>query len=271
MRRYLVIAAMIAGAALANEEEAALLLLQVATFGGSGAVEVPAIPTTGLVSWWRPSTYLDGTDSIGGHNLTTTGGVAAGASGYRFTGAYTGNDADEAAYAAYTADHYSTNFTIGLLIYRHTNEAVSGTGNPSVRTYADRSAGSVVDGWTIEKVSNITTVRLVTRGNATYVIASYSGSLNSTTGAWQHYAGTYDGSAAKLYIDGVLVKSTAGSITISNAPDSVVVGARHADLDNAENNLVGSENANYDEMTLHSVALTSNEVYSLATTLLGTK
>lgn len=271
MKRYVAILAMLASAAVANDEEAANLLLHVATFGGAGAVEAPAIPSTGLVSWWRPSTYLDGTDSISGHNLTTTGGVTVGASGYRFAGTYTDVDADEAAYASYTADHYATNFTVGLLIYRHANEVVGGPGNPAVRTYVDRSAGVGVYGWTLEKVSNNTSVRLLTSGNATYVIATYSGSLNTQTGVWQHYCATYDGSAAKLYIDGVLVKSTAGSMTISNAPDSVVIGARNADLDNHENNQDASENANIDEITLYSVALTSNEIINLATTLLGTK
>lgn len=271
MRRCLVIAAMIAGAALANEEEAALLLLQVATFGGAGAVEAPAIPTTGLVSWWRPSTYLDGTDSIGGHNLTATGAVTVGASGYRYAGTYTNLDADAAAYTTYTPDHYSTNFTVGLLMYRHANEAVGGAGNPTVRSYVDRATIMTADGWFLEKVSNNNTVRLLTRGNATYVIASYSGSLNTITGQWQHYCGTYDGSAARLYIDGVLVKTTAGTMTPSNAPVALVFGARHEDLDDAENNQVSSENAAYDEMTLYSVALTSNEIYNLATTLLGTK
>lgn len=92
-------------------------------------------------------------------------------------------------------------------------------------------------------------------GPCTWVVAESNSAL--TYGMWYHVAATYDGSTAKLYIDGAL-QSTTGSGSAISYPSSV-----------AQNFSIGKYNINayataiIDDVRLHDSVLTAGQIYSL--------
>jgi hypothetical protein len=232
-----------------------------AWYGGIPSA-LPDIPTDGLVSWWRPGATLGDDDQVGAYNLTRTNVEPATVLGYKTDGS---NDTAQAVFADYTIDHYHTNLTIGMLIRR---DALPTTG--IVESFADRSAGAVVDGWTLENVRSIGTnhIRFVTRGNGIYAIATGNSAPVGTTGVWFHAAGVYDGAVAYVYVNGVEVDNTAGVHVISNAQQGITFSARHPVAGFFENNNVTSINGYFDEMTYYNRALSSAEIQQLADELL---
>lgn len=82
-----------------------------------------------------------------------------------------------------------------------------------------RLVGKSGGGWATSPywltIQNNWTYFYVADGN-TYVGAAALGQVQADR--WHHLVGTYDGATAKLYIDGKLVNSGQGAITLQNAP-----------------------------------------------------
>jgi glucose/arabinose dehydrogenase len=89
------------------------------------------------------------------------------------------------------------------------------------------------------------------RGAATAVLPS--------TGVWHHVAGTYDGSAVKLYIDGAVAASVAASGAIPTTTNALFIGTKNAAAPAGDHFL-----GRIDDVRVYNVALPVDDIANLA-------
>ncbi len=92
----------------------------------------------------------------------------------------------------------------------------------------------------------------------TYRLSARAASIYPIDGTWVHYAGTYDGTTMKLYINGVLDTSRTVSVTIGT--NSLPVSFA------AENNGARAFKGGLDDVRIYSRALSASEIEQLAST-----
>ena len=80
-----------------------------------------------------------------------------------------------------------------------------------------------------------------------------------STNQWYHFAGTYDGTTQKFYLNGVLVGSRTSTISYT-ALDSVLIGA---DKGTVNGTLTDFWQGSIDEVRIYNYALTATEITSL--------
>jgi hypothetical protein len=100
-------------------------------------------------------------------------------------------------------------------------------------------------------------------GNILYMYVGGSKFAQTATGAWtkdtwQHFAGTWDGTTAHLYIDGVDMPITLSGTLSNPTATAGVIGAYSTNI--------GSEdwNGSIDDVRLYDGALSSSEISGLA-------
>ncbi|OGS15764.1 MAG: hypothetical protein A2251_08760 [Elusimicrobia bacterium RIFOXYA2_FULL_47_53] len=99
------------------------------------------------------------------------------------------------------------------------------------------------------KFPKITSTSVQAYLNLSGGVKNISANLSGTPGVWKHYAMTYDKVSLKIYVNGVLVSSTAASGLIATSPGSDLI--------------IGSGfNGRIDEPVILSKALTQEEVQS---------
>jgi hypothetical protein len=94
-------------------------------------------------------------------------------------------------------------------------------------------------------------------GNSYYALTP---GTNWTPGFWYHLTGAYDGSAVKIYVNGVLIASSPASGTMTDYGRPLRIGAF--------DNLSGSDSYTpglVDEVAIYNRALTANEIAALYT------
>jgi hypothetical protein len=96
--------------------------------------------------------------------------------------------------------------------------------------------------------------------NTTGGYSSVSMGGSSPTGQWVHVAGTYDGAAVKLYVNGVQQFSTPHSGTFAADTTGVTIGASHNASSHAAEEAF---NGKVDDVAIHSYALTAQQVQQL--------
>ena len=94
-------------------------------------------------------------------------------------------------------------------------------------------------------------------------IAAYSGEAIDTN-EWAHIAGTYDGTTARIYINGVETGSRTGSITIENNSLDLQIGGSYGSSFTSPNTGEEYFNGNIDEVLLFNRALSPEEIAQLA-------
>lgn len=194
----------------------------------------------GLVGWWK----LDGNGKDAtpyGNNLTFVNATTSPDrrsvtnKAYRFTGAATSY-----AHAAIGAAQKPTS-AMSFSLWANKR----GLGSNSPRGLMVSSSGSYIDecynGQVLLSFMLNTGQKLVT-----------GGTCSTTGGGWHHYAGTYDGSVARLYVDGIMLGSltTSGSISYDANPFSI---GRYDGGDY-------SFNGDIDDVRLYNRALTATEI-----------
>ena len=227
--------------------------------GNQSGQSAAASATTGTSSALGPIVHLalnegSGTtaaDSSGlGNNAVAQNGPTwvAGRSGtaLNFDGV---NDTLYIPYSA-TVGSPTTGLTVAAWVYRNANQA----GGVSV---ASRELGSTYYEHFYLGFEN---------GNYRWFVNTTNGYSNTALGGaapvgqWIHLVGTYDGSSAKLYVNGMAQFSTAASGTFYADATGVTIGASHNDAGHAPTE--GFSGA-IDEVNLYSYALSASEVQQL--------
>ena len=220
------------------------------TVPGVFASAITAAPTStltnGLVSYWKfdETSGTTANDDWGTTDLTNSGATVnqAGTSGtsYQFApNDYVGN---------IEAFKYTTAFSLSLMI-RTSNT----TGNEAPIGNFHWTG----DGYDLVRMATTGYLEWTLR-NSTSGSALVEYTTNVADGNWHHVACIYDGSYARLYVDGVAATPVAFSYTISyNAANRFCIGTREND-DNFYTGYI-------DEICVYNRALTASEVSELDT------
>jgi|GEM_PF-1715099 len=171
-------------------------------------------PPANMVSWWKAEN--NGNDSIGTNHGTLMNGAtfATGKVGQAFS--FDGvNDYVEIAHSS--SFDITTGHTVDMWI--KLNELPAGPHGiaPLISKWVTAAEDKALEIRWDGKIQ----YRLVQVGIETLNILSNS---SLTTGVWYHIAATYDGSSAKIYINGVLDKSETAAISVSNSTGKVYLG-----------------------------------------------
>jgi hypothetical protein len=101
-------------------------------------------------------------------------------------------------------------------------------------------------------------------GNATHLAVSgtsvdnFNGTVDVTGGEWHHFAGTYDGTEAKIYIDGVLDATKAGTGQINLTSSDLYIGENSGATGRFLHGLL-------DDVRIYSRALIETEILGIMT------
>ncbi|MDD5524483.1 MAG: fibronectin type III domain-containing protein [Smithella sp.] len=92
-------------------------------------------------------------------------------------------------------------------------------------------------------------------------VAAYS-STALTANTWNHVVGTYDGTTAKIYVNGVLAGSTAGAITVGTTTNNLLIGQSLGSSSGGFQSPTGEDNfyGAIDDVRLYNRALSLGEV-----------
>lgn len=216
------------------------------------AMLAAVIPPAGLVSWYRAE--ADAADSAYGNHAQLVGGatVAAGKVGQAFS--FDGVD-DEVRAPHNLNQNPGNQITIEAWI----NPDTLDHGRPIAQK---RSAGNV-GGFTLETTHS--SIPGEPANGLQFVLWLGSTPTQSriatpaevlTTGAWQHVAATYDGTAMKIYVSGNEVASQAASGPIADTSEPVVIGRNVVIPSFAWDGLI-------DEVSLYNRALSQAEIQAI--------
>jgi hypothetical protein len=209
-------------------------------------------PPSGLVSWWKAEG--DSLDSIGPNGGTAYNGVSfsAGMSGQAFN--LNGAGAHVRLPDSPSLD-FSNAITIEGWIYPTNVTAYHDifskwdmVGGIDQRSYA---TGLLPDG----------TLGFTLCPHGTTVTSLLQSTNTIPTNAWTHFAGTYDGSSMKVYINGVMQNQVAYNLGIFQGTDAVGIGATVGG--GAPGQAISSFAGKIDEISVYNRALTDTEVQSL--------
>lgn len=170
----------------------------------------PCPTTNGLISWWPLNgsikNFATGDTAAVASNVTPGQGQNGLENGsYVFTGAGTSNINTNTINARNA-------FTFSVWVYPTTN-----TGYQSPLSEARDCCGSGYRGFELKSsysVAGAASLALWAGGSGS--AAGISG-VSSTTNAWNHYAGSYDGATLRFYKDGVQI-SSAGYVGVIGTP-----------------------------------------------------
>ncbi len=194
-------------------------------------------PPGGLVAWWRAENNAN--DSVGNNNGTLMNGAtfAMGEVG----GAFSLDGVNDYISVPHNA---MFNFSNGITI-----EAWLKTAN-SANTYIITKGE---DSFFLSLGGGLSNNKL-----AFYLYGVSGDWLRGTSdlndGQWHHVAATYDGSAQKIYVDGVMQNSTGGGLNILQGTSPVSIGAR-----GSSNPFSGA----LDEVSLYNRALSAAEIQAI--------
>jgi hypothetical protein len=200
--------------------------------------------TTGLVGWWPAE--LDAKDISGNHHDGTL------ENGTSFT--YPGESG-----AAFSLDGVYNDVLVS-----NSSGAFNSTSAMSIEGWIKTTKTSEYIATRYE-VSFYLAVGITSPHTLAFWLNGVTSSwVNGVTpvddGAWHHVAATYDGASIKLYVDGNLDASVAGSGTIPTGVDGVTIGSRYPYPVVSPTRFAGS----IDELAIYNRALTRQEVGSLA-------
>lgn len=193
-----------------------------------------ADPPSGMLSWWKAEDNAN--DSFGSNHGTAQGGLtyAPGKVGKAFSFNGTNGYVE-------VPDSNSLDLTTAMTIEAWINPTSLGG------IITDKHTDGSTDGYMLDIHSN--KLRFVVGDKTLTSIAD----LQANT--WTHVAGTYDGNALKVYINGALDSSLPSSITIPTNNLPLRIGA-----DSSGGNLF---NGLIDEVTIYNRALTAEEIGSI--------
>lgn len=116
---------------------------------------------------------------------------------------------------------------------------------------------NVAKGWALYQLSGGTTLAFQVADGTNYNESSASSAIG--TGSWHHVCGTYDGTTARLYIDGVLSQSFASGFSANTSGQTLI----------SELNFNGTPSDFFhgfiDEFSVHSGALSAQQIAGLYT------
>jgi hypothetical protein len=225
------------------------------------------VPSNGLIGWWpfngnatdQSINNLGGT-SLGGVTLTTDRSGNANASyDFDYSSVSFGGQTDEV-YIPYNSILNSSNISVSIWVYPR---SYYWTGNPTASTIINRFQygysnpnGQV---WGIEmNPTNLTAYILAAAPNNSQAFATVQ-APTLILNTWSNIVFTYDGSSLKLYVNGVLVNSTATSILLNTAGNSgISVGES-----NQANGYWQPTDGKIDDIGIWNRALTQQEITSL--------
>ena len=224
-----------------------------AIFVGDSHAAACATPPSGLVSWWRGET--NALDQVDGNNGTLLNGAtfAPGTAGQSFS--FNGGGAHVRIPDNSSLD-ITNAITIEAWIYptdvSNYHEIVSKWDTVVGVNQRSYTSGILPDG----------TAHLTLSPDGGAPLIAVVRSTNSlTANQWTHYAGTYDGTTMKLYINGVLQNQTAYSSGMFQGTDALGIGA--ATGGGAPGQFVAAFAGRIDEPSLYNRALSASEVLAI--------
>jgi glucose/arabinose dehydrogenase len=206
----------------------------------------------GLVGHWRfdEGGGVSSIDASGNNNTATlvNAGWSQGRAGasVNFNGS---GDSHARINGSASLNSISGQVTVSAWTYKHTNR-------PSWSTVASRQLGALRDNqWYLSFLDGRPAFGLNAVGSGDQNIASPN---ISPLQAWVHIAGTYDGAALRIYVNGVLAGSRPKSGLIRVDGNPLLVAA------NQNDNLIDLLfNGRVDELRLYNRALSDSEIFAL--------
>jgi len=247
-----------------------LLFTAIASFGLATATlaQVPSyVPTSGLVGWYpfngnandQSVNGLNG-NLVGGVVLTTDRNSIANASyDFDYTTATFGGQTDEV-YIPYNAILNSSTITVSVWVYPR---SYYWTGNPNTSSIITRCQygysnpnGQVWGIWM--GPTNLNAFILAAAPGNNQTAAVVQGPILPLN-FWSNVVFSYDGSSLKLYVNGVLINTTATSLLLNTAGNSgISIGES-----NQANGYWGPTDGKIDDIGIWNRALTQAEITAL--------
>jgi hypothetical protein len=216
------------------------------SFVGNGASLTGIPPAENPVAWWPGDGVT--TDIVAGNNGTLQNGA-----GYASAVVSQGFNVSNGSYVD-VPDNASLNPTAAITVSAWVNATSFGQLSAVVK----KSDLSQTGGYTIEMcdppASHICFAVSLAALNGGFSTVTSSTSLQPNT--WYHVAGTYDGSAIRLYIDGILEASTP-------ATGALATSSNHLNIGHDPSSPVDSRrfwNGIIDEVKIYNRALSAAEV-----------
>jgi hypothetical protein len=127
---------------------------------------------------------------------------------------------------------------------------------------AKSTTSAVSDGYSLSMAS-ATQIRFIVNGTNGSSITQGIATATLPSGTWSHVAGTYDGIAAKIYINGVLASSTAFALPLVHSTKALTIGGGF-------DSSFSQWNGNIDEVRVWNLARTQVEIQAARSqTLVG--
>ncbi len=156
------------------------------------------------------------TDSSGNSNNLTNSGATYSAAG-QFNTAMSFNGSSS---YMYVADTSSLNATSSLTVSAWFKISAD---QSNYSTLVSKFASGSSNGWNLAVDNGAGSARFWVKVGATNKVVTFSNNLISLN-VWHNLTGVYDGSAVKIYLDGVEKSTVAAAGTITNSSDSLLVG-----------------------------------------------
>jgi PKD repeat protein len=197
-----------------------------------------------LVSWWPGEGNAN--DIIGSNNATLVNGATFGSGEVGQAFSLNGAGAFVSASDSPSLD-ITNQITIEAWIYIDALTPYYGTYNARI---VDKSAPGLNNGYLLDYIPD--NLRFYAGNNAA------AGSTPLPPHQWTHVAGVYDGTSAKVYVDGVLDGSAPGSgpIPVNNLPLTIGANSTGAFGGNYFNGLI-------DEVSIYDRALSPSEIQAI--------
>lgn len=212
--------------------------------GSAGKCRECTPPPASMVGWWPGDG--NGSDIIGGANATLENGAGFAPGMVDEAFSFDGSD-DRLVIPHNDNQNVGTGLTIDAWVKHDTF-------HPGATIFQKRTTGNT-GGYVLETSANDPTALYL----ALFIDGDYRfvGLANTVQlGVWQHIAATYDGSAMKLYIDGVEVANTPQTGAINPVADPIVIGRNYVVAEYAFDGQI-------DEVELFNRALSQAEIQAI--------